>query len=350
MADRRLYRVESPEGDVQTAMIVVRRVLARCARPPISLSARGTLARPAAVAAIAAAAPRARVEAVLDVPPAEPGRLAATLREQPLDAWFAEQAASGFGSAFWIGSDRDEPRASQLTLSFTAEPGQEQAERPRAERWLSALAEAGLLPSAASPERVAAWFFTHVRAEPGHPPPNPSPGTVQNDVRIRSFGWRGTADRPPVYGPAAIELTVPLPPPVALARAVPLLDAGGPIRFNGYFDADPRIAAALADLGECHFDFEIDPLPEPVPDALLTAADDDLIIVEWCCDWPGESSALNGVVLGVNATYDGSPYDPLPLPGAATVHLGLHPRANGRDPEAYARQLAELAGVRLAVG
>lgn len=221
----RLYRVESPEGDVQTAMIVVRRVLARCARPPISLSARGTLARPAAVAAIAAAAPRARVEAVLDVPPAEPGRLAATLREQPLDAWFAEQAASGFGSAFWIGSDRDEPRASQLTLSFTAEPGQEQAERPRAERWLSALAEAGLLPSAASPERVAAWFFTHVRAEPGHPPPNPSPGTVQNDVRIRSFGWRGTADRPPVYGPAAIELTVPLPPPVALARAVPLLDA-----------------------------------------------------------------------------------------------------------------------------
>ncbi|MGI5230982.1 hypothetical protein [Actinoallomurus sp. CA-142502] len=347
MADPRLYGVELPDGDVMTAMAVVRRILTRCARPPISVSARGTLTRPAAVAAVA---PEAHVGAVLAVPPSGLGRLAATLCEQPLDDWYAEQRASTFGSAFWLGRDREAPLASQLSLSLTAEPGREHAERPRAERWLTALAEAGLLPPAASPARIAEWFFTHVRAEHGHPPPSPRPGTVQDEVRIRSNGRHGTGDRPPVYGPADIELTVPLPPPVAFARAVPLLAAGGPLSFHGYFDARPRVATALADLGDGHFDFEIDPLAEPVPDALLRPADDDLVTVEWCCAWPGESAALSGVLLNVNATYHGSPYDPVHRPGTSTVHLSVHPRANDRNPGAYARRLAEMAGLRLVAG
>ena len=351
MADPRFFELDIGEAEPSAALREARRVLTACAEPPISLWIRGSVSRES-ITALAELLPGARVAATLTV---EPGRLpeVAEVLQDPRISWLAQQKDSRFGSTMSLEADhRAEPAAhpsSAIELTFVGEPGREDEERPRFDQWLKAAAGAGLLPPEARPLELAERFFADMRVPLGQGPPQNVRPLVESGVELGSFGWRGSKGRPTTWGPYSFRITLPLPAAVALARARPLLAAGGTIWIGAYFDIDAELAARFSATFEASFEFHCDDredLDERAVDGVLASVGTDPVHIAWHCTWPGEGHYLNRVVLLVNATE--GPYEDLNhVPGRSALFLSVHPRVNDGRPAEYAAWRARRAGIEL---
>lgn len=346
MADARYNEVELGGAGPAAALQVARQVLVACAEPPIERWVTGPLSLES-IPAVADVVPTVPLESDLTVPPARFSQAAELLEDPRIDWWYAYQGASRFGSVLCLTSSR---RESTVRLDFCGRPGREDVERPRLERWLGAVAEAGLLPPGTRLGRLADRFFAEMRVTPGQKPPSGQfpPAIVEDGVVLPFPGWRGTSPgRGTGYGPTGFEIRVPLPPPVPLA--LPLLEGGGPLRLSVTSKMNAGLAAGLSEVAETRFVVsceDVHDVDERAIDGLVRAVGTSPLRVDWKCSWPGQGGYLNGVVLLVNATED--PYiEPNHVPGRAALYLSLHPRINDRHPEEFAQWLARRAGVRL---
>jgi hypothetical protein len=305
------------------------------------------------------------MSADITLEPGALGGLAGVLRTGPRDhGWFLVQRASPFGGAMGVGSphpSRADGSSATVSLDFGDDPVPEAIENGRFGRWLAALARAGLLPPAARPDRLMERFAAAfpqrpsvTRTSPRDPPPAP---VAEGGVSAAARGWRamrGDRDR---YWPGACVLTVPVPPVTALGLAAPLLGPGGPVDFHGYYSpavlGTAGLAGRLAAIGGATFVLDTTDgagagIDEPTLDALLGSVGDDLVCVDWQCDWPDAAPGYNGVQLTVNGAGNLHDDDPEHVPGLTTAYFTVHPRA-ARDGDRFAARLASQAGLRLAV-
>ena len=73
---------------------------------------------------------------------------------------------------------------------------------------------------------------------------------------------------------------------------------------------------------------------------------DDLVCVDWACDWPDAVPGHNGVQLTVNGVGNLHDDDPEHVPGRYGCLLH-RPPARARDVDNFASSLVSLAGMRL---
>jgi hypothetical protein len=256
-----------------------------------------------------------------------------------------------------------------VSLDFGDDPVPEAIENGRFSRWLGELASAGLLPAAAAPARLMDRFTREFPARPastaypsrtGPPPAQPTlqrKHVSEGGVGVSARGWRTMRGDRDVYWPGACQLAIPVDPADALHRAAPLFTAGGPVEFHGYYSSAilgrTGLAARLAAVGSATFvlhandagDAEVD---DETVDALLAMTGDDLVCVDWRCDWPDAVPGYNGVQLTVNGVGNLHDDDPEHVPGATMVYFTVHPR-HARDVDAFAARLVSMAGMPLTV-
>jgi hypothetical protein len=159
------------------------------------------------------------------------------LRSPRVGSWLATQERSRFGSCLHLGGRSGE---GGVQLDFGGEPGQEREERPRFERFLGAMVEAGLLPPGASVARLVDRFLAEVVLTPGRPPPRSALVIVQDGVIARVPGWRATRDG--VYGPIGLSLQVPSPP---VNPILSLAVGGGLVELVAISSVDSELATQV---------------------------------------------------------------------------------------------------------
>lgn len=368
MADPRIYQASLGDGaDPSRGLALARRLLAASGKPASGISVWASLSPPS-VAGAARILPEEILSADLALEPDRIPALVEALRPEPgADNWFLVQRASAFGSPFGLGtthpSRRDESSATAY-LDFGDEPVPDAIASGRFGRWLEALASAGLLPATIQPSQLMDRFATEFRQrrEPpgaarraaGPPADLPQPFELAG-VRVSGRGWRFMRGDRDSYWPAACQLGVGVKPAAALSLTAPLFAAGGPVEFHGYYSAcalgAAGLAGRLAEVGTATFvlhttDSDRGCVADPTVDALLGAVGDDLVCVEWTCDWPEAAPGYNGVQLTVNGVGNLHDDDAEHVPGTAAVYLTVHPRT-ARGAGALASALGKLAGVRL---
>jgi hypothetical protein len=256
-----------------------------------------------------------------------------------------------------------------VSLDFGDDPVPEAIDNGRFGKWLGELAAAGILPAAAAPARLMDLFTREFpplpasSARSARTSPPPAQSTPQRNfvseggIRVSARGWRTMRGDRDVYWPGACQLAIPVDPADALDRVAPLFIAGGPVEFHGYYSsailARTGLAARLAAVGSATFvlhandsgDAEVD---DATVDALLATTGDDLVCVDWRCDWPDAEPGYNGVQLTVNGVGNLHDDDPEHVPGATMVYFTVHP-PRSRDVDAFAASLVSLAGVPLTV-
>jgi hypothetical protein len=367
MADPRIYQVFLEEGaNAGTALAVARRFLAASGKPADSISIWASLAPPT-VARAASLLPEEILSADVTLEPGGLGFLAKVLGDDPrVHGWFLVQRASVFGASLGVGTPHpsqaflEAGACSTVWFDFGDDPVPEAIENGRFGRWLAELAAAGLLPPDVSAPRLMDRFataFGPYRADHDHDhrtTPVPSP-LLEGSVRVSARGGRVMRGDRDWYWPGACQLVIPVDPVTTLDRAAPLFAAGGPVEFHGYYSslilARSGLATRLAAVGSATFvlhtidsdDTEVD---EAMVDALLGIVGDDLVCVDWRCDWPDAMPGYNGVQLTVNGVGNLHDDDPEHVPGATAIYLTVHPRS-ARDAAAFAARMSDLAGVRL---
>jgi len=367
MADPRVYQVCLEDGaDTSRGLTVARRFLAACGKPPVGISVWASL-RPATLPGVAVLLPHEILSTDITLEPAALGGLTEALRdEHRVHNWFLVQRASPFGAALGVGTPhpaRGNGRSATVSLDFGDEPVPEAIETGRFGRWLGELATAGLLPATAAPDRLMERFTREFPARPAstaypsrtNPPALVTKQVAEGGVVVSARGWRTMRGDRHVYWPGACQLAVPVDPVDALGRAAPLFADGGPVEFHGYYSSASLgragLAARLAAVGSATFvlhandsgDAEVD---DATVDALLAATGDDLVCVDWRCDWPDAVPGYNGVQLTVNGIGNLHENDPEHVPGTTTVYFTIHPR-RARDVDAFASRLVSVAGVPL---
>jgi len=363
MADPRIFQVFLGEGaNAGKALTVARQFLAASGKPADSISVWASLA-PSSVAGAATVLPGEILSADITLEPGSLAVLAKVLGDEPhAHGWFLVQRASVFGASLGVGTPhpsqfRDSPVAcSTVWFDFGGDPVPEAIENGRFGQWLAELASVGLLPPEVSARRLmdrfAAVFGPYRASRETTPVPSPF---QEGDVRVSARGGRVMRGDREWFWPGACQLVVPVDPVTALDRAAPLFVVGGPVEFHGYYSsqilARSGLAARLAAVGSATFvlhtidsdDAEVD---EATVDALLGSVGDDLVCVDWRCDWPDAMPGYNGVQLTVNGVGNLHDDDPEHVPGATAVYLTVHPRS-ARDAAVFAARMSDLAGVRL---
>jgi hypothetical protein len=372
MADPRIYQVRLGDGaDAIRGLTVARQFLAACGKPPVGISVWASLA-PSTLPGVATLLPREVLSADITLEPTALADLAGALRDEPrVHNWCLAQRASSFGAALGVGTlhpSLQDRRSATVSLDFGDDPVPEAIENGRFGRWLGELAAAGLLPATAAPARLMDRFSREFPARPasaGYPPrtefPPPAQASLlrkhvsEGGVLVSARGWRTMRGDRHVYWPGACQLAIPVDPVDALDRAAPLFTAGGPVEFHGYYSSAilgrAGLAARLAAVGSATFvlhandsgDAEVD---DSTVDALLAMTGDDLVCIDWRCDWPDAMPGYNGVQLTVNGIGNLHDDDPEHFPGATMVYFTVHPR-RARDVNAFASRLVSLAGVHL---
>jgi hypothetical protein len=371
MGDPRIYQLLlGDETDARRGLTVARQLLAAGGELPAAISVWASLA-PSTVVAVAALLPHEIVSADIALEPSAFGDLAEALRDEPrVHNWHVSQRGSAFGSAIGVGTPHPaahDGSSSVLSFDFGGDPVPEAIENGRFGRWLDGLAGVGLLPAPVSAGRLmrtfAATFPSRksyrppeiVPGQPWHEPPGPRAPFREDGVQVSARGWRtmrGDRDR---YWPGACQIAVPADPATALDRAAPLFKPGGPVEFHGYYRSvilgRAGLALRLAAVGSATFvlhtsDSDGTSIDEATVDALLAVTRDDLVCVDWRCDWPDAVPGHNGVQLTVNGVGNLHEDDPEHVPGAMALYLTVHPRG-ARGVDNFASRLAGLAGIRL---
>jgi len=367
MADPRIYQVRlGDDADASRGLTVARRFLAACGKPPVGISVWASLA-PSTLPGVAALLPQEILSTDITLEPRGLASLTEALRdEHRVHNWFLVQRASPFGAALGVGTphpSQADGRSATVSMDFGDDPVPEAIENGRFGRWLGELATAGLLPATAAPARLMERFSREFPARPAaaaHPARTGPPSLLnkrvaEGGVGISARGWRTMRGDRHVYWPGACQLALPLDPVDALDQATPLFSAGGPVEFHGYYSSAilgrTGLAARLAAVGSATFvlhandsgDCEVD---DATVDALLAMTGEDLVCVDWRCDWPEAVPGYNGVQLTVNGVGNLHDDDPEHVPGATTVYLTIHPR-RARDVDAFASRLVSQAGLHL---
>jgi hypothetical protein len=318
------------------------------------------------VASVATLLPHEILSADITLEPGSLADLAKVLGEEPrVHGWFLVQRASIFGASLGVGTphpsrDLEAGAYSTVWFDFGDDPVPEAIENGRFGRWLADLASVSLLPPEVSGPRLMDRFATTFGAYRANgdnlhkTTPIPAP-LQEGNVRVSARGGRVMRGDRDWYWPGACQLVLPVDPVTTLDRAGPLFAAGGPVEFHGYYSslvlARSGLAAGLAAVGSATFvlhtidsdDTEVD---EAIVDALLGMVGDDLVCVDWQCDWPDAVPGYNGVQLTVNGVGNLHDDDPEHVPGTTAVYLTVHPRS-ARDAAAFAARMSDLAGVRL---
>jgi hypothetical protein len=365
VGDPRIYQVlAGDETDARGGLAAARRLLAACGKPPAAISVWVSLA-PSSVIAIAALLPSEIVSADIALEPSAFGDLAEALRDEPrVHNWHVSQRGSAFGSAIGVGTPHpaaQDGSTAVVSFDFGGDPVPEAIDNGRFRRWLDGLAGVGLLPATVGAARLMEAFaatFPPRKAEHSRPTPGLTPTPVsysEGGVRVSARGWRtmrGDRDR---HWPGACQIAIPVDPATALDRAAPLFKPGGPVEFHGYYRSavlgKADLAARLAAVGSATFvlhtsDIDGTSIDEATVDALLAVTGDDLVCVDWRCDWPDAVPGHNGVQLTVNGVGNLHEDDPEYVRGATALYLTVHPRG-ARDVDNFAARLAGRAGVRL---
>jgi len=364
MADPRIYQVcLANEADASLGLSLARRFIAACGKQSARISAWASL-MPSSLPGVAALLPHEILSADITLEPSALASLVDVLRAEPqAHNWSLAQRASAFGSALGVGtrhpSQLDWASSSTVSLDFGDDPVPEAIANGRFGRWLEALASAGLLPARVSVSRLMDRFadsFPPRSFVMHRTSPMPAPFT-SSGVRVSARGWRtmrGDRDR---CWPGACLLAIPTDPVTALERAARLFALGGPVEFHGYYTSATLgrtgLASRFAAVGSATFvlhtiDSEDADLDEAMVGKLLAITGDDLVCVDWQCDWPAPDAVpgYNGVQLTVNGVGNLHEGDPEHVPGTITAYLTVHPvTATGAD--ALAARLAKQAEARL---
>ena len=369
VGDPRIYQVlAGDQTDARSGLAAARRLLAACGKPPAAITVWASLA-PSSVIAVAGLLPSEIVSADIALEPSAFGDLAEALRDEPrVHNWYLSQRGSAFGSAIGVGTPHPSAHdgsTSMVSFDFGGDPVPEAIENGRFRRWLDGLLSVGLLPSTVGAVRLMQTFAVTFPPRPALSRPA-GPGTFgpgifgpgpfrEGGVQVSARGWRtmrGDRDR---HWPGACQIAVPVDPATALDRAAPLFKPGGPVEFHGYYRSavlgKADLAARLAAVGSATFvlhtsDIDGTSIDEATVDALLAVTGDDLVCVDWRCDWPDAVPGHNGVQLTVNGVGNLHEDDPEYLRGATALYLTVHPRG-ARDVDNFAARLAGRAGARL---
>jgi hypothetical protein len=406
VGDPRIYQVLlGDESDARPGLAVARQLRAAGGKPPAAISVWASLA-PSTVVAVAALLPHEIVSADIALEPSAFGDLAEALREEPrVHNWHLSQRGSAFGSPIGVGTPHPavhDGSSSVVSFDFGGDPVPEAIENGRFRRWLDGLAGVGLLPAMVSAARLMDTFaatFPPRKAyrrpheatgqrpheatgqrpheatgqrphEATGQPPHEAPGprgrettgpSLQREpfreggVQVSARGWRTMRGDRDQYWPGACQIAIPADPATALDRAAPLFKPGGPVEFHGYYRSailgKAGLASRLAAVGSATFvlhtsDSDGTTIDEATVDELLAVTGDDLVCVDWRCDWPDAVPGHNGVQLTVNGVGNLHEDDPEHVPGAMTLYLTVHPRG-ARGVDNFADRLAGLAGIRL---
>ncbi len=369
VGDPRIYQVlVADETAARAGLAAARRLLAACGKPPAAISVWASLA-PSAVAGVAGLLPHEIVSADIALEPSAFGDLAEALRDEPrVHNWHLSQRGSAFGSAIGVGTPHPSAHdgsTSMVSFDFGGDPVPEAIDNGRFRRWLDGLLSVGLLPSTVGAARLMETFaatFPSRSALPWPAPPRPAlsrppgPGPFrEGGVQVSARGWRTMRGDRDQHWPGACQIAIPVDPATALDRAAPLFKPGGPVEFHGYYRSavlgKADLAARLAAVGSATFvlhtsDSDGTSLDEATVDALLAVTGDDLVCVDWRCDWPDAVPGHNGVQLTVNGVGNLHEGDPEYVRGATALYLTVHPRV-ARDVDNFAARLAGRAGARL---
>jgi hypothetical protein len=374
VGDPQIYQVlVGNETDARGGLAVARRLLAAGGKPPAGISVWASLA-PSTVVAVAALLPSEIVSADISLEPSAFGDLAEALRDEPrVHNWYLSQRASAFGSAIGVGTPHPaahDGSSSVASFDFGGDPVPEAIENGRFGHWLDGLMSVGLLPGTVSAARFMGTFaatfpprqaYQHVTEAPGQRPreaPGQAPPRAafhEGGVQVSARGWRMMRGDRAQYWPGACQIEIGVDPATALDRAAVLFKPGGPVEFHGYYRSailgKTGLAARLAAVGSATFvlhtsDSDGTSVDEATVDALLTMTGDDLVCLDWRCDWPDAVPGHNGVQLTVNGVGNLHEDDPEYVPGATAVYCTIHPRGS-RTVDNFAARLAGLAGVRL---
>jgi hypothetical protein len=292
--------------------------------------------------------------------------LAKVLGEEPqTHNWFLAQRASAFGAALGLGTphpSRHVAPAATVSFDFGDDPVPEAIENGRFGRWLGELAATGLIPAAVA-GRLMERFAVAFGPRPTLPdpsfrtvPPPVSPPLSVAGIQVEARGVRIMRGDRDWYWPGSCQLVIPVDPVTALDRVAPLFATGGPVEFHGYYGfaalGRTGFAHRLAAVGSATFvlhtgdSSEDSGVDEATLDTLLGKTGDDLVCVDWKCEWPDALPGYNGVQLTVNGVGNLHDDDPEHVPGTTAVYLAVHPRS-ARDAAAFAARMSVLGGVRL---
>jgi hypothetical protein len=257
--------------------------------------------------------------------------------------------------------------AATVSFDFGDDPVPEAIENGRFGRWLDQLATAGLIPAAMAGPRFMDRFAAAFGPRPAFPDPTsrtvrpsvPQPLHVDG-IQVEARGGRIMRGDHDWYWPGSCQLVIPVDPAGALDRVAPLFATGGPVEFHGYYGfaalGRTGLAYRLAAVGSATFVLHTgDPseedsgIDEATLDTLLGMTGDDLVCVDWRCEWPDAVPGHNGVQLTVNGVGNLHDDDPEHVPGTTAVYLAVHPRS-ARDAAAFAARMSALGGVRLRAG
>jgi len=371
VGDPQIYQVlPGDEPDARPGLALARQLLAAGGQPPAAISVWASLA-PSTVVAVAALLPHEIVSADISLEPSAFGDLAEALREEPrVHNWHLSQRGSAFGSAFGVGTPHPaahDGSSSVVSFDFGGDPVPEAIENGRFQHWLDGLAGAGLLPATVSVARLMDAFAAtfpprktfrspqETTGQPSHETPGQREPFREGGVQVSARGWRTMRGDRDQYWPGACQIAIPADPATALDRAAPLFKPGGPVEFHGYYRSailgKAGLASRLAAVGSATFvlhtsDSDGTSIDEAAVDELLAVTGDDLVCVDWRCDWPDAVPGHNGVQLTVNGVGNLHEDDPEHVPGAMTLYLTVHPRG-ARGVDNFASRLASLAGIRL---
>jgi len=369
MTDPRIYQAYlGDEADASAALAVARRFLAACGKPPAAVSVWASLA-PRTLARAAELLPDEILSADISLEPDALPILAKVLGEEPqTHNWVLAQRASAFGGALGLGTPHPSRHAMPgvtVSFDFGDDPVPEAIENGRFGYWLDQLAATGLIPAAvAGPglmDRFAAAFGPRPTiADPAFrtvPPPVQPPLHLAG-IQVEARGGRIMRGDREWYWPGSCQLVIPLDPVTALDRVAPLFATGGPVEFHGYYGfaalGRTGLAYRLAAVGSATFvlhtgDSDDSGIDEATLEALLGMTGDDLVCVDWRCEWPDALPGYNGVQLTVNGVGNLHDDDPEHVPGTTAVYLAVHPRS-ARDAAAFAARMSAVGGVRLRAG
>jgi hypothetical protein len=363
MNDPRIYQAFlEDEADASKGLALARRFLAASGKPADNISVWASLA-PSTVACAATLLPHEILSTDITLEPWSLAVLAKVLGDEPrVHGWFLVQRASAFGASLGVGTPHPSQElsgssaCSTVWFDFGDDPVPDAIENGRFGHWLAELAAVGLLPPQVCAPRLMERFAAAFGPSPALDKTAPIPSPFQEgSVRVSARGGRIMRGDRDWHWPGACQLVIPVDPVTTLDRAGPLFAVGGPVEFHGYYSskslARSGLAARLAAVGSATFvlhtidsdDTEVD---EAMVDALLGIVGDDLVCVDWRCDWPDAMPGYNGVQLTVNGVGNLYDDDPEHVPGATAVYLTMHPRS-ARDAAAFAARMSHLAGVHL---
>jgi len=366
MTDPRIYQAYlGEEADATAALAIARRFLSACGKPPAAASVWASLA-PRTLTRAAELLPDEILSADVSLEPGALALLAKVLGEEPqLHNWFLVQRASAFGAALGLGTphpSRHVRSATTVSFDFGDDPVPEAIENGRFGRWLDELAATGLIPAAVAGPRLMDRFAAAFGPRPALPDPSsrtvrpPVPPSLHvDDIQVEARGARIMHGDHDWYWPGSCQLVIPVDPVTGLDRVAPLFAPGGPVEFHGYYGfaalGRTGLAYRLAAVGSATFvlhtgDREDSGVDEATLDTLLGMTGDDLVCVDWQCEWPDALPGHNGVQLTVNGVGNLHDDDPEHFPGTTAVYLAVHPRS-ARDAAAFAARMSALGGVRL---